>query len=182
MGYKHMRSSSLFFLVIVFLNVVVTLPLHAAESEQNSYNRQTDFGTYTSYIANKWKYIVGPPNTNQTQPYLNGAKIPHNTQWRDDDWRPEDWVETKGSIDAVMKGFYDNDVIVDQDVENGIPVLEVGETFLRLSDREKRHVAAFIDYVYEITSRTENGMFLIVYDKWDDTPLGLYTAQGLQLQ
>ncbi len=126
------------------------------------------------------KYIWGPPNTNPVRPYLEEGKLPHNSQWNDDGWTPQDWVASRGgSTKAVIDGFYNSGIITDQYTDDDIPVVEVGQRFLQLSDQDKRRVMMFVDETFKITQ--QNGSFMIYFHKYD-TPVGLFTAQGLQLQ
>lgn len=116
------------------------------------------------------------------EPYLEGAKHPHNTQWDDKKWEPADWAaqKPKGSL-QVIQGFYTANILKGQDVEDDVPVLIVGPNFYHLSGYDKRRVVAMVDDYYKITSRKLNGMFTIT-DWRSDKPIGVYTANGLQLQ
>lgn len=116
-----------------------------------------------------------------TKAYLRGGTIPQNTQWSQDGWHPLDWINDRGSAEAVIEGFYHADIIRDQDEDDDIPVLEIGPNFMELSPRDKRRVAHFIDFVYGITDQTDAGVFRIVHYHSCD-PVGLYTKHGLQLQ
>jgi hypothetical protein len=127
------------------------------------------------------------------KPYLEDAKIPHNTQWIqgqyvDSEWHPQDWIESKGSFRAVMDGFYNNDIIRKQDVTwRGMPILIVGDGFMRLSGQEKRRVTDFVDYVFQVTNTAPTGMYTIYYDRTKTLfgrgrPIGIYTTSGLLLQ
>ena len=129
------------------------------------------------------KSISGPPNTDPKQPYLNEAKIPHNNQWDGQNWHPEYWVEDKGSVAAVMDGFYDAGVIIDQ-YEDEVPVLEVGRPFLQLSPLDQRRVVEFVDYAFKITEQKPHGIFYVIIDHKEKGKelLGLYTVNGLQFQ
>ena len=115
------------------------------------------------------------------KPYLNDSKIRHDSQWADDQWHPQDWIDERGSVEVVMSGFYDSRIITSQYVDDGVPVLEVGQRFVDLSDIEKRHVAAFVDYAYGVTTNAPAGLFRIQLIK-RIKPLALYTKDGLQLQ
>ncbi len=134
--------------------------------------------------------------------YIQDAKTPQNEQ-AEMNWSPQDWLaDSNGDPTPVMEGFYRSGIITDQYIEcsdrnfvermlgklgvslsacNGTPVLEVGWPFMRLSDNEKIRIAAFVDYVYEISSQDENAMFEI-YLKEKHIPIGVYTRSGLQLQ
>lgn len=117
-------------------------------------------------------------------PHLEGPKVPHNVQWADDadDWRPQEWIDAKGSAKAVMDGLYSARIVTDQYESGGVPVLEVGQGFMDLSGRDKRRVAAFIDYAFGITKNTEAGVFYIYHFADDENPVGIYGHGGLQLQ
>ena len=126
------------------------------------------------------------------KPYLMDPKEPHNSQWRatwnqDHDWSPEKWIEAEGSVEAIMANFYNMNIIKEQTEDRNIPVLIVGDGFMRLSGEEKRHVAELIDYVFAVTEREENAYFTIYYDRTKrlfsrGEPIGVYTENGLQLQ
>lgn len=127
------------------------------------------------------------------KPYLEDAKAPHNEQWApglyaNEDWHPENWIRAKGSIEAVMDDFYKTEVIVEQDVDDNMPVLVVGDTFMNLSTQEKQRVTGFIDYVYQVTTTAPAGMYTIYYERTDNwifgrgDPIGIYGVHGLFLQ
>jgi len=129
------------------------------------------------------KVVVGVPEHDPKSPYLNDGKTPHNNQWDNENWHPEYWVEDKGSVTAVMDGFYDAGIIVEQ-YEDEVPVLEVGRPFLQLSPLDQRHVIEFVDYAFKITEAKPHGIFYVVIDheKKGKELLGLYTVNGLQFQ
>lgn len=130
----------------------------------------------------QWQeYIWGPPNTDPVRPYLRTAKVPHNSQWADDEWSPQDWIDDRGSAEAVIDGFYAAEIITDQYDEGDTPVLEVGQRFLDLSPQEKRRVVSFFDDVFGITSGTPNGVMLIYFHN-DEEHVGVFNKDGLQLQ
>lgn len=126
------------------------------------------------------KWIWGPPTAPAVQPYLEGAKLPHNSQWADDQWTPQAWIESRGSAAAVIEGFYETGIITGQYTDGNIPVLEVGQRFIDLSGQDKRRVVAFFDDTFGIT-RSSPGILKVVFEK-DDLPVGLFSAEGLQLQ
>jgi len=129
------------------------------------------------------KYIWGPPKSDFVRPYLEEAKLPHNSQWADDEWSPQDWVEARGgNVVNVVNGFYTAGIIVDQYFDGDIPVFEVGQTFIDLSGQEKRRVVAFMDDVFGVTKLSDQGVILLYFHQNGDTPVGLSNAQGLQIQ
>ena len=116
-----------------------------------------------------------------TQPYLEDGVTPHNSQWEYDHWRPEDWIESRGSAQNVMNGLIKGGIITKQYEKNDIPALEVGQAFLQLSGQDKRRVMAFVDHMYGITRSPEKGMFAL-YLQGSRQQIGLFTRYGLQLQ
>jgi len=165
------------FKILAFLSVFVFI---GGASAQDMESRQKAPVVYKSF--NDAIRATKKKHHSERAPYYKGAKIPHNNQWDNDDWRPEHWVESKGSAQAVIDGFYDEGVIVRQ-YEDKVPVLEVGKPFLRLSPPDQRRVAEFIDYAFQITQGTEHGVFYITIDgKKGQQLLGVYSEHGLQLQ
>ncbi|MCC7305782.1 MAG: hypothetical protein IT558_05935 [Alphaproteobacteria bacterium] len=131
-----------------------------------------------------WDWWPGHWDKDMARPHLEDGKMPHNSQWENDKWTPQDWTASRGSEMDVLQGLYDADILRDQ-YRNGdnIPVLQVGPNFLRLSGQEKRRVAAYIDQVFGITSSSPDGMFYIYLSRgWFADPIGTYTRRGLQLQ
>lgn len=115
------------------------------------------------------------------EPYLETAKLPHNTQWDRHPWKPEDWIAQRTDTNGLIRGFYNADILRRQIMKDDVPVLVVGPRFYMLGGEDKRRVAATVDYVYKITSSRLNGMYML-YDWKTDKPIGSYTQHGLQIQ
>lgn len=115
------------------------------------------------------------------QPYRQDPLNQQNAQWEKDDWEPRHWIADGQSAKSVIDGFFRHGLLVDQD-ENceGVPVLEVGESFLHLSPLEKRRIAAFMNYAYNMTGNDGAGLYYLTY-RDDDNVIGVYTQNGLQL-
>lgn len=139
-----------------------------------------------------WFWWPGHWEDQDFKPHLEDPRMPHNTQWEqglyvDSEWHPQKWIDSAGSMRAVLDGFYNYDIIREQDVDGDIPVLVVGDGFMRLSGQEKRRVADFIDYVFRVTSTAPAGMYSLYYVRTKTLfgrgdPIGMYTKAGLQLQ
>lgn len=139
-----------------------------------------------------WFWWPGHWENQDFKPHLDDPEMPHNVQWEPglyigNDWHPQVWIDSAGSVRAVLDGFYNNDIIRKQDVDGDIPVLIVGDGFMRLSGQEKRRVADFIDYVFQVTSTAPVGMYSIYYARTKTLfgrgdPIAMYTKTGLQLQ
>ncbi len=138
--------------------------------------------------------IWGAPQDYTVRPFLEEAKLPHNSRWADDEWSPQDWIDSRGgSVVAVVDGFYRADIVVDQYVDDDVPVLEVGQGFLDLGAQDQRRVVAFMDEVFGVTKFATPGIILVLFHRQDkswlhgliegDTErIGVFDANGLQLQ
>jgi len=127
------------------------------------------------------KFLPGASKSDPVRPYVRGGKIPQNVQWDNKDWQPEYWVNDKGSVDAVMTGLYEENVLVrGYDAEDSS--VHVGQSFMRLSPLEQRKVAAFIDYAYQMTDSDPNAGYQLVLDGRKKQAIGVYTRLGLQMQ
>lgn len=117
------------------------------------------------------------------RPYNQDPLLHQNRQWDSDGWSPQNWVNGGKSVEDVIDGFYENGLLVKQDVNcDNIPTLKVGEKFLHLSYREQNRIATFMDYAYGLTSGAGggNGMYYLAYRRRADV-IGVYTPLGLQI-
>ena len=115
-------------------------------------------------------------------PYIEDAKHPHNGQWGDTCWTPDHWGrQHPEGKEGVLDGFFTAGILADMYTKRGVPVLEIGPNFYHLGGRDQRRVLETVDSVYQVTSRDENGMFML-YDWGSHKPVGAYTTYGLHLQ
>ncbi len=127
----------------------------------------------------QWRYTPG--ELNDFTPYIGRQKLGQRSHKDDDTWTPQDWVVNEGDEKAIIRDFYEGRIIVKQYVgSRDIPVLRVGEPFVRLSNFDQKRVLAFIDYVFEITTSSQDGMYYVYYEADDKEPLGLYNKYGFQ--
>jgi hypothetical protein len=125
--------------------------------------------------------IWGPPSAPAVQGVLTGEKDFSASPWAREDWNPQGWINSRGgSAQAVIEGFYSAGIISDQYFDDGVPILKVGHKFLELSREDKHRVCAFMDTVFGVTK--QGGVFMIEFDKYYNVPVGVFTAQGVQLQ
>lgn len=132
-------------------------------------------------MMNDGRFFWGRADSSFVRPYLEEGKTPINSRWDDGQWRPHEWVVARGSAQAVIDGFYEADIVTDQYLDDGTPVLEVGQGFLDLSAIEQRRVTAFMDHVFHVTAAHEKNSYLIVFED-NGQAVGVFTPQGLQLQ
>jgi hypothetical protein len=119
-------------------------------------------------------------------PYYENGTDPHNTQWNDDQlargtWSPEQWVSwNKGNGLGLIQRWYTADILRDQMIDDGVPVLVVGPNFYHLSGYDKRRIIQTIDHVYAVTSVKPRMFYL--QDWATDRHIGYYSPAGLVLQ
>ena len=66
--------------------------------------------------------------------------------------------------------------------KNGLPVIEVGDLFLRLADSDKQRILQTFDYAMNPNPNDRNLLAYAIQHQRTDQFLGLYTNNGLQLQ
>ena len=123
------------------------------------------------------EYIF-PPETSDFKPYLENSRQAQNSPFRKDNWQPADWTAQRPQI---IRDFYNAKIITDQDVDDDIPVLEVGQGFYMLGGEDKRRIVRYMDAAYNITSTRSDGIIILRDSKTGDD-IGVYTSAGLQLQ
>lgn len=106
--------------------------------------------------------------------YLQSHQNVYDSDWSDY-WSPLDWADSSEGAQAVIDNFYAKNVLADQYIDNGAPILEVGQTFLEMSGQEQRRVIKFVAFAFGI-----NGAMQVQLDR-KDTPIGLYSDGKVQL-
>lgn len=127
------------------------------------------------------RWVFTPPVPDFETTYLYDGKTPHAYTWADESWTPDDWTQARGSDKGVMDDLYAAGIITDQYEKGNMPVLEVGQSFMQLSNEDKHKVAAYVDDVLGITAAGTDGAFMLIR-QGRNAPIGLYTKAGLQLQ
>lgn len=158
-----MRRFGLFLMTVCTVALVSQASYAGARKESSWLNRPTH-----------WKNL-------NYEPYLGNNKITQRGLWEKDDWTPEDWAKDAGSPQRIIKDFYMGDIIREQyNDENNVPVLVVGDGFMRLSGLDRRRVLSFVDYAFDITASEENGMFYVFSAEDMKEPIGIYNKYGFQ--
>ena len=149
-----------------------------------SFSSQAHANIVPTWLSAWWYDITGQEQSEiknkDYEPYLESATETHNSQWDNVDWQPDDWIAQRDNEVELIRDFYDADILSDQYVRAGVPVLEVGPAFYRLGGEDKRRVTDTVDQVYKITEQSVDGMF-ILRDWRSNADIGLYTKYGLQL-
>ena len=115
----------------------------------------------------------------QFNPYLERGKDTQNQQWADEDWYVQDWVAQSASPKALVDGFFRADILREQTMRDGVPVIIVGPQFYRLGGFDKRRVITSVDAVYGVTER---GQAILLHDWRTKRQIGVFTREGLQLE
>jgi hypothetical protein len=156
---------------LFFAAVIILIALSFATGEAAAGPKPWVFGWWPSH----WK------NLNFEKPYLYEGKLPHNRQWDYRYWQPGDWINQRQSALKLIQDWYVIGIIEGQYMEEDVPVLEVGSAYFDLGFFDRQRVMQTVNYVYEITSKKENGMFRIV-DSRNGEYIGLYSRHGLMQQ
>ena len=129
--------------------------------------------------ATYWDFIYHEGYKHNFDPYVGQQKLKQRSEADMDSWTPADWIVNPGDEKVVLRDFYTMGIIKEQYMDrDNIPVLRVGEPFVKLSSFDQKRVLRFIDYVFKITESEENGMYYVVYDLDDDKPLGIFNKSG----
>lgn len=166
-----MRGLVLALGVIAVLAVPLAAQARKDDSAGNSFGEKLFEGYWGDKIWEGYHF----------EPYLGDQPIKNRILWDRDQWTPQDWIkDVGGDPRGVVRDLYDTGILTNQykDGDN-IPVLEVGEKFLRLSNTDRIRVLRFVDYVYGVT-KEKDGMFFVYSQTYEDKPLGTYDKRGFQ--
>lgn len=115
------------------------------------------------------------------EPYLQTAKVPHHSQWSQEEWAAEDWVKKSESGMTLINDFYRADIIRDQtEGRDDVPVLIVGPNFYHLGQKDQRRVTDTVDFIFRITKDNPSGIYRL--QDWQTCKtIGYYSEAGLQI-
>lgn len=113
--------------------------------------------------------------------YLQSDENAYDPSWNDA-WSPVDWADSAAGAQGVIDNFYARDVLKNQFLKRGTPVLEVGQTFLALSSQDQRRVVRFVAFAFDVDGLTGNGAMHVQLDRERKcAPVGLYSGGAVQL-
>lgn len=154
--------------ILGFLLVFATLAVSVSDSQARSQN------SLWRWWGTNWQSV-------DFHPYIGEEQIRQRSLWDGDTWTPEAWIKDAGDEKRVMRSLYDANILTGQYTDSdNIPVLEVGENFIKLAGVDQIRVLKFVDHIFQISTSEENGMFYVLYALDDDEPLGLYNKYGFQ--
>lgn len=106
----------------------------------------------------------------------------HPNQWDGSNWKPEHWAaQREGGGAKILERFFTIGILEAFDMDEDIPVLEVGRGFFDLGGEDQKRVMTLVDRVYAVTTKSPRKMFLIE-DGRTGKRLGTYTVSGLMLR
>ena len=116
------------------------------------------------------------------RPYLNDEIDGQQAALRHDPRRLSDWTRSPRAGIHLLKHFFDIGVLDDYsyNVFTKSPLLVVGPGFYRLSRLDQNRVAGLVDFVFHGTQKKPGTIFIADHDT--GKVIGLYTAEGLQLE
>lgn len=142
------------------------------------------FAPDAAQAGGKWPLIGWWPShwvDQDFKPYYQDGQLPHDSQWSHENWEKGDWVAQSGGKGGdLMQKFYNTRLIKGQEVEDGVPYLDIDVNFYHLSGFDKQRLAMTVDHIYGVTSREPRMFFL--RDATTDKVIGQYTSAGLTLE
>lgn len=113
-------------------------------------------------------------------PWLNDIKNSHPDQWAGQYWDTSAWNEDRWTPEIALRLLYLNHTFHRQYVKNGTPVIEIGPTFYKLSDLDRRRSLRLMANHTDILNKGYKA-FLIKDWETRDT-IGSYTQTGMYLE
>ena len=107
------------------------------------------------------------------------SKNEHPQQWEGQDWDASMWPKNL-SPKLALRRLYGIRVFTAQYAESGKPVLELGPTFWKLSDLDRRRSIKLVADTTRVFER--NYKMIVLRDWYTKDNLGTYTAKGMQLK
>ncbi len=124
-------------------------------------------------------YFFTPAEDDHDRHYMNEWKNAYDSDW-EYRWSPRMWADDVEAAQGVIDGFYKSGILKDQYVDDGVPVIQVGQRFLDLSGRDQRRVVKFVAYAFDIDGFNNTGAMNIVLER-ECVPLGVYSQGKVQL-
>lgn len=128
---------------------------------------------YPRWIMNRPEHYAFTPAVSNHDPQHQ-----HPAQWAGQEWDPAMWNKD-WTPEITIARLYDAKVFSDQYVEKGVPVLEVGPRFWKISDLDRRRALKLL--------ADHSGVFgqgyqaVILRDWHSKEAVGSYTARGMKL-
>lgn len=107
-------------------------------------------------------------------------KHQHPAQWAGQEWDPAMW-NAETTPEAVLRRLYAVRVFSAQYQEKATPVLEVGPTFWKVSDQDRRRALKLLaDHTQVLAAGGQSR--IVLRDWYTKDNVGTYDAKGMQLK
>lgn len=122
--------------------------------------------------------------TGATQSYMHGSHQPITSAWSNQDWIPERYgISDLNKRKKIMNRLESSGLIKEIGMDkNGLPLIRVGDLFLRLADSDKYKILQTVDYILNPEENNRNYLAYAVQHERSEQFLGIYSKEGLQLQ
>jgi hypothetical protein len=147
---------------------------HAWKEDDRTANRTVyGFHSYPKWIFEKPLYDEFLPTRSHTD-----TQNRHPAQWEGMDWDPAQWNE-EWTPEIAIRKFYHAGIFSAQYMDGTLPVAELGPTFYKLSDLDRRRTLKLLT---DHTGIFKAGHPVIELRDWHSKKMiGTYTQKGLYL-
>lgn len=166
----------LFFFSLVLSALLMNAPAAQAIGDERTANRTPEGNIlYPDWLFDKPEHYEFLPYTSNHDP-----KNQHPQQWDGQDWDPTAWNSAQWTPEITIKRLYENGTFYKQYFgKKTIPVLEVGPTFFKLSDLDRRRSLKLLADHGRVFER---GYKMIQLRDWRTREVvGDYTSSGMHL-
>jgi hypothetical protein len=128
------------------------------------------------------KWVMATPEHYEFLPLKSNhdAQLDMPEQWAGQDWDPSMWDGKDWTPERAIKRFYVVRIFTAQYLEGKMPVVEVGPTFWKISDLDRRRT---LKLLADNAHVFERGYKMIVLRDWSSKKnVGEYTAKGMYLK
>ena len=127
-------------------------------------------------------YLFTPDEADLDRRYHTGWDNAYNSDWEYPYWSPYDWARDDDTARRIYNNFFNTGVLERQCVDwnSETPMLQMGQTWLDMSGRDKRRVVKFVAFVTGVEARGE-AMELVLHRNQICHPMGVYANGQVQL-
>jgi hypothetical protein len=166
----------LFVTLILASFMIAANSAHALEDERTANRTPEGNIIYPDWMFSKPEHYEFLPLVSNHDP-----KNQHPQQWDGQDWEPAAWNSQQWTPEIVIRNLYANGTFYKQYTrgKSKMPVLEVGPTFFKLSDLDRRRS---LKLLAEQSQVFERGHAMIELRDWRTREVvGDYTKAGMHL-
>lgn len=149
----------------------VTWPSEGERTENRSITGEILYPKWLLQLPEHYEFLPRRSNFDN--------KHDHPAQWEGQDWDPEMWGDGQ-TPELVLRRLYSVRVFNAQYSEEGVPVLELGPKFWKLSDLDRRRgIKLLADHTHVLEQGHER---IVLRDWYTKDNIGIYNAKGMFLK